>query len=315
MNPLVADRLRRFEARLADQLRSKVAFIEAIGEDLAAAGGKRLRPTLSFLAADLVGADEEASMAVALSVELLHSASLLHDDLIDDAQTRRGHQAAFRRYGNVVSVVSGDFMLARVLGLLARAGSMDFTQLMSDTAARICEGEVQQFQAAALESYELDTYRWVIEAKTAVLLAAALEGPAIVAGAPEAQRGALRRFGMAYGRAFQMQDDRLDLLGDPDLLGKPVGGDLREGKATYPVLLLIEDGLAEPLQVLRRRAAQPGDVERLAELVRSTGADERTRQAIAAEVEEATAALSVFPASEAREALLRLARLEIDRDH
>ncbi len=315
MTTLVADRLRRFEARLAEQLRSKVAFIEAIGEDLAGAGGKRLRPTLSFLAADLVGADEETSMAVALSVELLHSASLLHDDLIDDAQTRRGHQAAFRRYGNVVSVVSGDFMLAKVLGLLARAGSAAFTQLMSDTAARICEGEVQQFQAAALESYDVGTYRWVIEGKTAVLLAAALEGPAMVAGAPQEQAAALRRFGMAYGRAFQMQDDRLDLLGDPELLGKPVGGDLREGKATYPVLLLIEDGFAEPLQVLRRRAGQPGDVERLADLLRSSGAEERTRQAIAAEVEEAVAALHVFPPSEAREALLQLARSEIDRDH
>src|SRR6056297_616575 len=202
----VRERLNRFEGRLAEVVRSDVAFIEAIGDDLVAAGGKRLRPVLSFLASDLVGAEDAAGMRVALAVELLHSASLLHDDLIDDADTRRGGVAAFRRYGNVVSVMSGDFMLARVLGLLAQSGSSAFTLLMSETAARICEGEVLQFQAATLETHDLDVYRQVIEGKTAVLLAAALEGPALVVGAPEAQRQALRRFGMSYGRAFQMRD-------------------------------------------------------------------------------------------------------------
>ena len=296
MDPAVADRLARFETRLQAELRSDVAFIEAIGADLAGAGGKRLRPTLAFLAADLVGADEERAMLVALAVELLHSASLLHDDLIDDADTRRGGVAAFRRYGNVVSVMSGDFMLARVLGLLAQSGDASFTQLMSETAAQICEGEVLQFQAATLETHDLDTYRRVIEGKTAVLLATALEGPALLAEAPEPQRAALRRFGMAYGRAFQMQDDRLDLLGDEALLGKPVGGDLREGKATFPVLALFEAGVDEP------RA-----------LVRAHGADVRAAEAIAAEAHDAIDALAIFPPSAARSALEGLARREIER--
>lgn len=313
MDPTVVDRLARFEARLQAELRSDVAFIEAIGADLAGAGGKRLRPTLAFLAADLVGADEERAMLVALAVELLHSASLLHDDLIDDADTRRGGVAAFRRYGNVVSVMSGDFMLARVLGLLAQSGSAGFTQLMSETAARICEGEVLQFQAATLETHDFATYRTVIEGKTAVLLATALEGPALLADAPEPQRAALRRFGMAYGRAFQMQDDRLDLLGDEALLGKPVGGDLREGKATYPVLALFEAGVDEPRALLRRHARQPGDVERVIELVRAHGADVRAAEAIAAEARDAIAALAVFPPSPARAALEGLARRELER--
>ncbi len=313
MDPTVVDRLTRFETRLQAELRSDVAFIEAIGADLAGAGGKRLRPTLAFLAADLVGADEERSMLVALAVELLHSASLLHDDLIDDADTRRGGVAAFRRYGNVVSVMSGDFMLARVLGLLAQSGSASFTQLMSETAARICEGEVLQFQAATLETHDFETYRNVIEGKTAVLLATALEGPALLASAPEPQREALRRFGMAYGRAFQMQDDRLDLLGDEARLGKPVGGDLREGKATYPVLALFDAGVDEPRALLRRHARQPGDVERVIELVREHGADVRAAEAIAAEARDAIAALEVFPPSPARAALEGLARRELER--
>ncbi|MDF1523363.1 MAG: polyprenyl synthetase family protein [Trueperaceae bacterium] len=313
MDPNVSDRLARFEERLQAELRSDVAFIEAIGEDLAGAGGKRLRPTLAFRAADLVGADPEQTMVVALAVELLHSASLLHDDLIDDADTRRGGVAAFRRYGNVVSVMSGDFMLARVLGLLAQSASPAFTQLMSETAARICEGEVLQFQAATLEAHDFATYRSVIEGKTAVLLAAALEGPAMLHGAPEGARTALRRFGMAYGRAFQMQDDRLDLLGDPALLGKPVGGDLREGKATYPVLALFDLGIEEPRAILRRHAREPGDVERVVALVREHGTDRRTAEAIAAEARAAIAALEIFPPSPARAALEALAQHELER--
>ena len=199
---------------MAKELRSSVEFIEAIGDDLASAGGKRLRPSLSFLAGKMLNASSESSLQVALAVELLHSASLLHDDLIDDAETRRGHEAAFRRYGNIVSVMSGDYMLAKVLNLLADANNADFTRLMSQTAAQICEGEVLQFQMATLETYSFENYKRVIEGKTAVLLAAALEGVAILAQVPSEQRIALREFGLAYGRAFQMQDDYLDLLGD-----------------------------------------------------------------------------------------------------
>lgn len=311
MFDLIKADLRSFEERLPAELTSNVAFIEAIGEDLVAAGGKRLRPSLAFLVGRMLGAGEESVMQVALSVELLHSASLLHDDLIDDADTRRGTEAAFRRYGNVVSVMSGDFMLARVLGLLARSGSPEFTQLMADTAAAICEGEVLQFQVASLGDYSYENYYQVIEGKTAALLAAACEGVALLAGAPDAQRSALRRYALCYGRAFQMQDDFLDLLGNATRLGKPVGGDLREGKATYPVLnLLIEHGCEEARAILERRASEPGDVERMIELVHQHGSHLATRERIAAEAEAALAALEVFPPSPARLSLAALAESE-----
>lgn len=313
MFDLIQGDLREFEERLGLELRSDVAFIEAIAGDLAAAGGKRLRPSLAFLAGRLLDAPPETAMRVALAVELLHSASLLHDDLIDDAETRRGAEAAFRRYGNVVSVMSGDFLLARVLGLLAQADEAEFTLLMSRTAARICEGEVLQFQMATLETYSFDTYRRIIEGKTAVLLAAALEGVAILAGAPAERREALREFGMAYGRAFQMQDDTLDLLGDEARLGKPVGGDLREGKATFPVLALLEDGVEEARAVLRRHASEPGDVARMVELVRRHGADRRTRERIVEEAERAVRLLEIFPPGPARSALASLAERELER--
>src|SRR5690554_727569 len=311
MFDLIAADLRRFEERLPGELTSNVAFIEAIGEDLVAAGGKRLRPSLAFLTGRLLGADEEATMQVALAVELLHSASLLHDDLIDDADTRRGSEAAFKRYGNVVSVMSGDFMLARVLGLLARTGSPHFTHLMSETAAAICEGEVLQFQVASLTDYSYENYRRVIEGKTAALIAAACEGVALLAGAADPQVRALRDYALAYGRAFQMQDDYLDLLGNAERLGKPVGGDLREGKATYPVLVLILDhDSAEARAILERRAARPGDVERMIELVHEHGAHLKARDEIAREAEAALAALQQFAPSPARKALAALAESE-----
>ena len=306
--------LEEFEEALAEELRSDVGFIQAIGDDLVSAGGKRLRPTLALLTGRLTDCDPEKAITAALAVELLHSASLLHDDLIDDAATRRGAQSAFLRYGNVVSVMSGDFMLARVLGLLARSGSEEFIRLMAHAAAALCEGEVLQFQTATLQDWSFAGYRRIIEGKTAELMAAATEGVGLLAGVDSEQRGALRRFAMAYGRAFQLRDDYLDLLGDPAQLGKPIGGDLREGKATYPVLLVVlEEGNEEARTILMRHGGSDGDVERMIALVREHDADERTRQLIAEETDDALAELSVFPESAARRALAGLVEHERTR--
>lgn len=313
MFDLIRDDLLLFETRLAQELESQVDFIQRIATDLVAAGGKRLRPSLAFLAARMLNADPEHGQRVAVTVELLHSASLLHDDLIDGAEVRRGREAAFRRYGNVVSIMSGDYILARVLRILARVDNADFTLLVSDTAARVCEGEVLQYEMAALESYSLDGYRRVIEGKTAELIAASLEGVAVLAGAPVEQRQALRSFGMRYGRAFQMQDDFLDLLGDEDGLGKPTGGDLREGKVTYPVLLLLKREVAEAVEIVRRRASEPDDALKMAKLARLHGVDTLTRDRITAESLAAIEALAILPDSPARRALASLAEQELER--
>lgn len=313
MLELIQGDLETFETQLERELRSSVDFIGAITEDLVGAGGKRLRPALAFLAGRLLGSDSEKAMQVALSVELLHSASLLHDDLVDDASTRRGVDAAFRRYGNVVSVMSGDFMLARVLAILARGGSAEFTMLLSHTAARLCEAQVLEFEMATLETYSLPNYLFIIEGKTAVLFASALEGVALLSGAPEAERQALHDFGMHYGRAFQMQDDYLDLLGDETSLGKPVGGDLREGKATFVVLELLALEVSEVRTLLRRHASEAGDTARIIALARAHGADERAQAEVRREAAAAIAALSVFPDSEAKRVLVELAERELSR--
>lgn len=313
VSELLKTDLADFETRLAEELRSPVDFIAAIGEDLAGAGGKRLRPSLAFLAGQLLGAGREQATQVALAVELLHSASLLHDDLIDDADTRRGADAAFRRYGNVVSVMSGDFMLARVLGILARTESPAFTQLMSETAARICEAEVLQFEMATLETYSFDNYFTIIDGKTAVLFTAALVGVALLTNAPEAERQALQDYGMHYGRAFQLQDDYLDLLGDAATLGKPVGGDLREGKATFAVLELLRADVTEARTILRRHGTGADDTVRMVALARKHGADKRARAEIERSAQRALAALAVFGPSPAKTVLAGFAERELAR--
>lgn len=309
-----------FEARLREVLRSRVEFIELIGDDLVAAGGKRVRPALTLLSAQALGAAPTGPrwpevLDLSVCVELLHSASLLHDDLIDDAQTRRGHQAAFRRFGNVVSVMSGDFMLARLLTLLSgMPGGPALTRAFGETASVICEGEVLQFQVAAYAEYEQEHYLNVIHGKTAALTELAASSPATLLGAPDAQREALATFGREYGMAFQMQDDLLDLAGDEALIGKPVGGDLREGKATWPLLFLLNGPHADEVRaILERRAAQGGDVERVRALAEASGALEDTRAEIRRRARLAAQALDALPPTAARDALVALAEREIQR--
>ncbi|WP_102125679.1 polyprenyl synthetase family protein [Deinococcus planocerae] len=309
-----------FEARLREVLRSRVEFIELIGEDLVMAGGKRARPTVTYLAAQALGTGARHPLwpgvtDLAACVELLHSASLLHDDLIDDADTRRGQQAAFRRFGNVVSVMSGDFMLSRLLVLLAGLpGGAGLVRAFGETASLVCEGEVLQFQVAAYADYSLANYLDVIHGKTAALAELAAFSPALVLGAPDERREALATFGREYGLAFQMRDDLLDLAGDEGLIGKPVGGDLREGKATLPVLLLLGGPQQEEVRdILARRAAAPGDVARVRDLALAAGAVDATREEIGRRVSLAVGALAALPPSEAREALAALARHETER--
>lgn len=245
-------------------------------------------------------------------MELLHSATLLHDDLIDDAETRRGKEAAFRKYGNAVSVLSGDFLLSRLLHVIAKTGRMELVERFAEVAKTLSEGEVLQFQVAALEDYSLENYERIITAKTAVLMALATEGPALLLGAESRVREALYRYGLLYGQAFQMRDDYLDLMGTPEVLGKPVGGDLREGKATLIPLLLMER-YPEVREVLRRRAREAGDLERVRALARESGAAEEAVRRIRERAEAAAQALEALPPSPFREALRELALKEAER--
>lgn len=315
MNPLVKPQMALLETRLRQLVQSEVEFIELIGEDLLDAGGKRARPQLVFLVAKALNSSDLRLVDYAAVIELLHSASLLHDDLIDDADTRRGKETAFKHYGNVVSVMSGDFLLAKLMIMLSNFGVLtpEFVRLIGNTSRTICEGEVLQFQVAALGTYSLPNYFSIITGKTASLVAAATKGAALLAGATPSVVQALETYGLEYGRAFQIQDDILDLMSDERTIGKPIGGDLREGKATLPVLYLLEREIDEARQILERRAAHSGDVERMRALVLQHGTDQEARTEMCRRAQNAVQALGVLPNSPAKSALEALALREAER--
>jgi len=301
-----------FDQRLRELLHSEVEFIRLIEEDLITAGGKRIRPRLAFLASAALGG-VPGDMELALAVELLHSATLLHDDLVDDAETRRGREAAFRKYGNAVSVLSGDYLLSRVLHSLARTGRIELVELFAEAARRLAEGEVLQFQVAAYQEYSEENYYRIIEGKTAALMMAATEGAAVLGNADAKLRAALRDFGYHYGLAFQMRDDYLDLMGDESRLGKPVGGDVREGKVTLITYWLLQRHPEVVGDILLRRASEPGDVEKLRHLAEADGVASRVVAAIEERVEEALKALAPLAVSDAKDALEELALAELRR--
>jgi len=293
-------------------LRSSVEFIQLIEDDLVTAGGKRIRPRLALLASQALGGVPH-ELELALAVELLHSATLLHDDLVDDAETRRGREAAFRKYGNAVSVLAGDYLLSRVLFLLSETGRIELVRLFAEAARLLAEGEVLQFQAAAYQEYSEAQYYRIIDSKTAALMRAATEGAAVLGNADPSAREALARFGRAYGMAFQMRDDYLDLMGEPGQMGKPVGGDVREGKVTLITLWLLEEKPSLVKEVFLRRAGREGDVERLRELAEGSGVARRVVEAIRTRVREAVEALAPLPATDAKSALEALALAELQR--
>jgi octaprenyl-diphosphate synthase len=303
--------LQRFEEALSELVRSEVLFVQLIHQDLVTAGGKRIRPRLVFLASGAIGG-APFELELALAVELLHSATLLHDDLIDEAELRRGKEAAYRRYGNAVSVLSGDFLLSRLLHVIAKTGRLELVEMFAETARVLSEGEVLQFQVAALEDYSLENYERIITAKTAALMALATEGPAVLKGVEGEGRQALRRFGLHYGQAFQMRDDYLDLMGSPEVLGKPVGGDVREGKATLITLLLMER-FPEAREILRRKGREEGDLERLRVLARESGVAEEVEARIRERALLAVEALDPLPDSPHKEVLRELALEEARR--
>lgn len=304
--------LTTFEERLRELVHSDVEFIRLIEDDLVTAGGKRVRPRLAFLASRALGGVPH-EMELALAVELLHSTALLHDDLVDDAETRRGHIAAFRKYGNAVSVLAGDYLLSRLLYLLSKTGQMELVYMFSEVARELAEGEVLQFQIAALGDYSFEAYERIITGKTASLMRVACEGAAVLGNARSEWRQALSSFGLLYGQAFQMRDDYLDLMGTPESLGKPIGGDVREGKLTAITLRLLDIYPQETLEIIHRRGAHPEDIETLRKLALASGADQEVVRAIQGRVDQAIAALSALPESPSREALEALAKREASR--
>ena len=305
---LVRTDMERVNALILSRTGSDVAMIPEVAQHLISSGGKRLRPMLTLAAAALTAYQGDGAVKLAASVEFMHTATLLHDDVVDDSEMRRGKLAARMLWGNEASVLVGDFLLGQAFRMMIEVGNLTALDILSNAAVVIAEGEVAQLAAAKNTATSEDEYLGVIRGKTAELFAAACEVGPVLAGRPKAEQSASRSYGMNLGIAFQLVDDVLDYGGDGAALGKNVGDDFREGKITLPIILAFRRGNEAERDFWRRCLEQSeigeGDLERAVELL-------VRHRALADTVERARHygamardALGLFPAGPAKRALL-----------
>jgi octaprenyl-diphosphate synthase len=274
-----------------------------------AAGGKRLRPRVTLLAAAACGSEAAEHLHLAAYMELIHVATLIHDDVVDNAQTRRGINATAVDFGNRVSVLAGDYLFAWIFKNVTANYPHPVPNILSATLADICDGEVLQLQALGDLDLPFDGYVETARKKTASLFAASAQCGAIVGGGSPAAAAALRTFGDAYGIAFQMNDDLLDMTADERSLGKPVGNDLTERKMTAPLVLALREGNRELYDAVARfyGNGRSGELGSIVEGIRHAGGFAATRREIAGYARRAQDALEPLPSSAAKNELHRLA--------
>jgi octaprenyl-diphosphate synthase len=304
---------------ILDKAVSDVELIPKLAHHLIDSGGKRLRPMLTIAAAKLCNYKGDGHVRLAASVEFMHTATLLHDDVVDDSDFRRGKKAARLLWGNLASVLVGDFLLGQAFRMMVDVGSLPALKILSNAAAVIAEGEVMQLSAAKNLATSEDEYLKIIDAKTAALFAAASEVGAAIAGRPEAEQVALRSYGRSLGIAFQLVDDALDYAGDADKLGKSVGDDFREGKITLPVILAHQRGTDEERAFWQRTVGEgeagDDDLKRAIGLMQKHKTIEATFERARHYGATAREALGVFPASAAKQAMLDVVAFSIIRAH
>ena len=305
---LVRADMERVNQAIVARTGSDVAMIPEVANHLIESGGKRLRPMMTLAAAGLCGYGGDGHVKLAASVEFMHTATLLHDDVVDQSDMRRGKLAARMLWGNEASVLVGDFLLGQAFRMMVEVGSLPCLSVLADAAAVIAEGEVMQISAAKDTATTEDDYIAVIRAKTAALFAAACEVGPILAGRPKAETAACRAYGTNLGIAFQLIDDALDYGGSSSALGKNVGDDFREGKITLPVVLSFRRGSADErafwTRTLEKGDIADGDLEVAIATMRRHRAIEDTIERARHYGAMARDALELFPASEHKAALL-----------
>lgn len=314
---LIGPRLQALEEFIAQQVASDVAAVAGVGRYVTAAGGKRIRPTALLLGLKLCDYRGGEDLSLAAAVELIHTATLIHDDVIDGAGTRRGRKTVNRQFGDTVTVLIGDHIYAKAMRLALRAGSLPILDVISDMTLKMVEGELLQYERSFNPEASLADYYDVIRRKTAHLFASSLKIAGLASGVDEGRLAALDSYGTHLGLAFQITDDLLDFTGSQQATGKPVLSDLAEGKLTLPAILAREARPAEMRPLLEKicRARKLGAEERQAMLrcIEATGALTGARNAAAQEAAQAEAALRVFPPSAARSVLMRLPELVLER--
>lgn len=305
---LVSPDMERVNAMILSRTGSQVTMIPEVANHLIASGGKRLRPMLTLATAALTSYKGDGHIKLAASVEFMHTATLLHDDVVDESDMRRGQVAARVKWGNEASVLVGDFLLGQAFKMMVEVASLRALDILSSAATVIAEGEVMQLAAAKNTETNEDEYLAVIRAKTAELFAAACEVGPVIAGRPKAEQAACRSYGMNLGIAFQLVDDALDYGGTAASLGKNVGDDFREGKITLPVVLSFRRGDEVERAFWRRTLEQgtiaDGDLERAVTIMRRHRALEDTIERARHYGAMARDALALFPKGPLKQALL-----------
>ena len=309
--------LEQIEAELSENLKPYLDLVSDVARHILFAGGKRLRPLLLVLSARLCGYHENYAKTVSTALEYLHAATLLHDDIVDDAILRRGKTVAHSLYGNATTVLVGDFLLARALALCADSGKIKVIHIISDLTENMSTGEVHQLMRKGDVSLTEDEYLEVIRRKTAVLFQAACTVSAVIADAPEEKEKALADFGYHLGVAFQMVDDLFDYTMDTADLGKEIGADLREGKLTLPVIHALKQ--ANPadrdamVKIIKNEAFTVDEFNVLVDLLKRNDGIAYTENKAAFCIEKAKEALSVFEPSKTRDSLFDIADYTLAR--
>ncbi|MEM1110620.1 MAG: polyprenyl synthetase family protein [Pseudomonadota bacterium] len=317
LHATVAAEFEQVNALIIEQLHSNVDMVENIGHYIVDAGGKRLRPLLTLLTGAALGGCKPEHVKLAAVIEFIHTATLLHDDVVDISSLRRGRLTANAEFGNAPSVLVGDFLYTRAFQLMVQLADMDILDHMADTTNTIAEGEVLQLVRAGDADTTEAQYLDVITRKTAILFAAACYSSATLSGTQPGQRDALQTFGLNLGIAFQMIDDVLDYEGDPAAMGKNVGDDLTEGKPTLPLIYTLAHGTASEQDVVREAITQKSaaNIDAVLAAVNRCGALEHTRAQAQQYHDLALSQLDSLPASAARDALVTITARSINRDH
>ena len=315
--PTIAADLDAVNTVIRQKLHSEVSLVNQIAEYIIGAGGKRIRPVLVLLFANAHAYRGTAHHELAAVVEFIHTATLLHDDVVDESSMRRGRQTANALFGNAASVLVGDFLYSRAFQMMVGLDNMRVMQILSDATNVIAEGEVLQLLNMNNPDVSQDSYLQVIRSKTAKLFEAAAQLGALVAGASDHEIDAAAEYGRSLGTAFQLIDDVLDYAGDANEIGKNVGDDLREGKPTLPLIYLMENGTPQQRELVRSCIEQ-GDEQHFDAIlaaITSSGALDYTRRAAEIAASRASTAIASLPDSDYKQSLLQLCSFAVDRNH
>ncbi|WP_313032673.1 octaprenyl diphosphate synthase [Massilia alkalitolerans] len=313
----IATDMEAVNAVIRQRLQSEVSLVNQIAEYIISAGGKRIRPVLVLLLANAYGYKGTAHHELAAVVEFIHTATLLHDDVVDESSMRRGRQTANALFGNAASVLVGDYLYSRSFEMMTSLDNMRVMSILSRATTVIAEGEVLQLLNMHDPDVTHESYLKVIRSKTAKLFEAAAELGALVGGADDEQIAAAGEYGRSLGTAFQLIDDVLDYAGDAAEIGKNLGDDLREGKPTLPLIWLMENGTPEQRQLVRG-CIEHGDEEQFEAVlaaVTSSGALDYTRQQAEQAARRAAEAISGLPESVYKASLQQLCSFAVDRNH